>query len=160
MKSQPLTFGEMNFGTAELGDERRTRRLVKSAGLMRRRPGGSLPQKFRAPKDLLAFYRLMNRPEVTHETVLAAHRDVTLATLWQTESTVLVLHDATELDYTTHLSLPNLGQIGNGNHRGYIAQNSLAVNPETREVLGLCNQVLHRRAKVSSQTLACSFVVA
>jgi hypothetical protein len=64
------------------------------------------------------------------------------------DSTVLILHDATELDFTTHASLAELGQIGNGNHRGYITQNSLAVDPETREVLGLCNQVLHRRAKV------------
>lgn len=148
VKSQIESFGKLNFGSAELGDNRRTRRLVKSADLMRRRPGGSLPQKFRAPKDLRAFYRLMNCPEVTHEAVLAAHRDVALAKLSQIESTVLILHDATELDYTTHASLDNLGQIGNGNHRGYIAQNSLAVNPETREVLGLCNQVLHRRAKV------------
>jgi hypothetical protein len=52
------------------------------------------------------------------------------------------------LDFTTHASLSDLGQIGNGNQRGYIAQNSLAVNPETREALGLCNQVLHRRTKV------------
>lgn len=148
MKSQALTFGEVNFGNAELGDKRRTRRLVRSANLMRRRPGGSLPQKFRAPKDLRGFYRLMNCPEVTHEAVLSSHRASTLASLTQMDSTVLILHDATELDFTTHASLTDLGQIGNGNHRGYITQNSLAVDPETREVLGLCNQVLHRRAKV------------
>ncbi len=148
MKSQPLTFGEVNFGNAELGDKRRTRRLVQSADLMCRRPGGSLPQKFRAPKDLRAFYRLMNCPEVTHEAVLSSHRTSTLGDLTHVDSTVLILHDATELDFTTHASLTDLGQIGNGNHRGYITQNSLAVNPETREVLGLCNQVLHRRAKV------------
>ena len=148
VKTQALTFGEVNFGSAELGDKRRTRRLVKSADLMRRRPGGSLPQKFRAPKDLRAFYRLMNCPDVTHEAILDAHRETTLSRLPQLDSTVLILHDATELDFTTHTSLSDLGQIGNGSHRGYIAQNSLAVNPETREVLGLCNQVLHRRTKV------------
>jgi hypothetical protein len=148
VKSQPLTFGEVNFGNAELGDKRRTRRLIKSADLMRRRPGGSLPQKFRAPKDLRAFYRLMNCPEVTHEAILSSHRASTLASLRETDSTVLILHDATELDFTTHASLSGLGQIGNGNHCGYITQNSLAVDPETRQVLGLCNQVLHQRAKV------------
>ena len=120
VKSQPLTFGEVNFGNAELGDKRRTRRLVESADLMRRRPGGSLPQKFRAPKDLRAFYRLMNCSEVTHEAVLSAHRNAILANLAQIQSTVLILHDATELDFTTHASLPDLGQIGNGNQRGYL----------------------------------------
>jgi hypothetical protein len=92
-------------------------------------------------------YRLFSCPEVTHESVLAPHREATLEKAQQGE-TVLVLHDATELDYTKHRSLGNLGQIGNGSHRGYIVQNSLAVDPETREVVGLCNQVLHRRAKV------------
>ena len=61
---------------------------------------------------------------------------------------ILVLHDSTELDYTTHFALTGLGQIGNGNHRGYICHNSLAVDPKNREVLGLLNQVLHHRPKV------------
>ena len=61
---------------------------------------------------------------------------------------VLVLHDATELNYTAHRSLQQLGKIGSGHGRGYIAQNSLAVDPKTREAFGLCNQVLHRRAQV------------
>ncbi len=151
MKSQLKSFGEVNFGKTQLGDRRRTRRLVQTANLMCRRPGGTLPQKLRAPKDLRAFYRLMSRPEVTHEAVMGSHREATLDGIAQLESTVLVLHDATELDFTNHRSLSKLGQIGNGNHRGYICQNSLAVNAETREVLGLCNQVLHRRAKVSKQ---------
>lgn len=155
MKSQPQSFGEVNFGNAQLGDRRRTQRLAHTADLMCRRPGGTLPQKLHAPKDLRAFYRLMNCPAVTHESVLAPHREVTLKAIAQTESTVLVIHDATELDFTTHSSLSDLGQIGNGNQRGYIVQNSLAVNAETRQVLGLCNQVLHQRATVSKQeTLA------
>ena len=52
MKSQIRSFGEVNFGSAELGDLRRTRRLVRTANLMSRRPGGTLPQKLRSPKDL------------------------------------------------------------------------------------------------------------
>lgn len=39
----------------------------------------------------------------------------------------------------------------NGNHRGYIVQNSLAVDAETRNVLGLCNQVLHHRDQVAKK---------
>ena len=150
MSSQAKSFGEVHFGSAELGDKRRTDRLVRTADLMCRRPGGTLPQKLRTSKDLRAAYRLFNCAEVTHESVLAPHRDVTLNKVQQYE-TALVLHDATELDFTHHRSLGNLGQIGNGHHRGYIVQNSLAVDPETREVIGLCNQVLHRRAKVSKK---------
>jgi hypothetical protein len=145
----------MNFADAKLGDARRTRRLIRTADLMRRRPGGSLPQKLRNPRDLRAFYRLVKSDEVTHEAILAAHREVTFRTISAMQSAVLVLHDATELDFTTHRSLEDLGQIGNGQHRGYIVQNSLAVDPNTRQVLGLCNQVLHRRATVpDGETIA------
>ena len=55
MKAQTKSFGEANFESAELGDVRRTRRLVRTANLMSRRPGGSLPQKLRSPKDLRHF---------------------------------------------------------------------------------------------------------
>ena len=149
MKSQIKSFGERNFANAELGDARRTKRLIQTANLMWRRPGGSLPQKLRNPKDLRALYRLMKCDDVTHEAILAPHREATFKTISEMKSTVLVLHDATELDYTTHESLDDLGQIANGNLRGYIVQNSLAVDPKTRQVLGLCNQVLPRRATVT-----------
>ena len=148
MKLQANSFGEVNFGNTKLGDARRTQRLVQVANLMQRRPGGSLPQKIRSPKDLRAFYRLMNSDGVTHEVILQAHRKVVLANIEQMDSPVLVLHDATELNYTNHHSLEDLGQIGNGHHRGYIAQNSLAVDPNTREVIGLLGQVLHHRVRV------------
>jgi hypothetical protein len=59
------------------------------------------------------------------------------------------VHDATELDYTSLESLaPDLGQIGKGTHRGYICQNVIAVAPETGEVLGLLDQILHCRDEV------------
>lgn len=139
------TFGQRNFANADLGDARRTKRLIASVDSMCRHPGGSLPDKFRSPKDLKAFYRLCDCDEVTHEAVLSAHREVVLQ---QHLSDILVLHDSTELDYSTHLALADLGQIGNGNRRGYICHNSLAVDANSRDVLGLLNQVLHQRADV------------
>lgn len=148
------SFGEMNFGNAQLGDKRRTARLVYTTDLMVRRPGGTLPQKLHAPKDLRGAYRLFACDEVTHSAILTAHQEITHQKMLALQRSVLVLHDATELDYTSHRSLTGLGQIGNGNHRGYIAHNSLAVDPNTREAIGLCNQVLHRRAKVKKNETA------
>ena len=147
--TQARSFGEMNFSHAQLGDKRRTKRLVQLVDQMCQRPGGTLPQKFRNPADLQAFYRLMQKDDVTHEAILDAHRQSTFAQIEQRDTPVLVLHDSTEFDFTTHKSLVRLGQIGGGTRRGYITHNSLAVDPQTREVIGLCNQVLHRRAKVS-----------
>lgn len=145
------SFGEMNFGSAELGDKRRTARLVRTADLMCRRPGGTLPQKLHAPKDLRGAYRLFACDEVNHKSILAPHQQVTHQKMLELNRPVLVLHDATELDYTAHRSLTGLGQIGNGKNRGYIVQNSLAVDPETREAIGLCNQVLHHRVKAKKK---------
>lgn len=144
------SFGEVNFGNAKLGDKRRTKRLVSLVDQVVLRPGGTLPQKFRSPSDLQAFYRMMDKDDVNHEAILKSHREATLDAIKRTGKTVLVLHDATKLEYTTLQSIDSLGPIGSGTfRRGYITQNSLAVEPETREVLGLCNQVLHSRAKVA-----------
>jgi hypothetical protein len=142
------SFGDIHFGHAELGDLRRTKRLVHSANIMAKHPGGALTEKFKCTKDLIAFYRFCNCPDVTHEAILRAHREATFAQIAQHDAPVLVIHDGTEFDFTTHTSLEKLGQIGNGNRRGYIVQNSLAVNSENREAIGLCNQILHRRANV------------
>lgn len=146
---QTQSFGEMHLGHAQLGDQRRTKRLVKLVDQMCQRPGGTLPQKLRSPADLQAFYRLMRCDDVTHEAILDAHRQTVLKQIDERQTPVLVIHDSTEFDFTTHKSLDRLGPIGSGSRRGYIAHNSLAVDPQTREVIGLCNQVLHRRAKVS-----------
>jgi len=145
------SFGWRNFGRVNLGDRRRTRRLVQLADAMHRHPGGTLPDKLNHPPDLRAFYRLVDRPEVTHEVLLRSHADETrrrIAAL-PPGSVVLRLHDATELDYTSKTTLrDSLGQIGQGTHRGYICHNSLAIRADTGETLGLTSQILHHRADI------------
>jgi len=150
------TLGEAVFGCAELGDRRRTARLVRTFDQLRRHPGSTLPNKLASPPDLKALYRLMDRPEVTHEAVMTPLRTYTLKNIAALEGPVLLIHDATELDYTDHPSLAgDLGQIGSGLGRGYICQNVLAVDPQTRSVLGLMDQILHCRDEVpEKETLA------
>src|ERR1700710_3150542 len=92
------TFGPLNFAAAKLGHIDRTKRLVKSAGLILQHPGGTLPQKFRDPADLDGFYRLANRKEVTHQAVIKPHCQRTLELMRQAEGPVLTIHDTTELD--------------------------------------------------------------
>jgi hypothetical protein len=45
------SFGQRNFGNLELGDARRTARLVETVDLMCRHPGGTLPDKLNRPAD-------------------------------------------------------------------------------------------------------------
>ena len=149
METGHVSFGMRNFGGLDLGDQRRTARLVETVDGMCRHPGGTLPDKLNQPAALRAFYRLMHRPEVTHEVLIRRHAEATRAQMATLHTTVLILHDATELDYTPKTSLlEQLGQIGDGSHRGYICHNSLAVRADTGAVLGLTSQFLHHRADV------------
>lgn len=146
----PLTdFGERHFGQATLGDERRRKRLVILANQVAAHPEGSLPHKLGNPAAYQAMFRLCKCPEVTHAAVLETHCQATLARMRECLETVLVLHDTTELDFTSRNSLrKELGQIGDGGGRGYECHNSLAVTARSGELLGLVNQILHHRAKV------------
>src|SRR5262249_39020221 len=100
--------------------------------------------KFHEPAALDAFYRLANRPEVTHQAVLEPHRRRTLRLIGAATDPILLIHDTTELDYTSITSLEGLGQIGNGHGRGYECHNTLAVHAPTRAVIRLAGQILHR----------------
>jgi hypothetical protein len=142
------SFGERHFGAALLGHQRRTQCLVRIANQIYRHPGGTLPAKLHEPKDYKAMDRLMNRPETTHAAVLEPHRQHTRQRLVQSNSTVLILHDTTELDYSGLQSIRDLGPIGGGLNRGFLCHNSLAFDPQRHEVLGLANQILHRRRHV------------
>lgn len=153
------SFGRVNFGGLDLGDARRTERLATLADEMVKHPGGTLPDKLPDPADLRAFYKLMRCPTVSHASVMAGHAAATrekMVACSQAGGVVLILHDATELDYSTLKSLEgHLGQIGQGTNAGYICQNSLAVQAEPQRVLGLASQILHHRANVpKDETIA------
>lgn len=148
MAEPEVTFGEIHFGKCSLGDKRRTRRLVAIADSLVKNPSGSLPSKLNGQGELDGLYHLMKQKSVTHASVLAAHFEGTRETLACSEEYVVIAHDTTELDFTSHESLTDLGQIGKGNCRGYLCHNSLAVLPQTRQVIGLANQILWKRRRV------------
>lgn len=148
MESVVKSFGDMHFETVNLGDQRRNRRLPLLVDALVQHPGGTLPEKLPRPADLEAFYRLCAADEVTHEAVLASHRQLVLQKLQDTRKYLLVVQDATELDYSSHHSLSRVGQIGNGRGHGYVVQNALAIDPQQGVVLGLANQILHVRVNV------------
>ncbi len=142
------SLGEAIFGKAELGDSWRTARLVKTFDQLCRHPGGSLPSKMAQPQDLKGLYRLMRCEEVTHAAIIEPLRNYTLQNIARQNGYILLIHDATELDYTTHRKLADkLGQIGKGLSRGYICHHVLAVQAKTRAILGLADQILHHRVE-------------
>jgi hypothetical protein len=136
-------WAERNFGGAELGDRRRTRRLVESASKIAEHPEKSFTQVFDW-NELRGFYNLCDRDEASHAAVMQPHWENTRRAMGQ-ESLVLIVHDTTELDFSSHRKLTGVGQIGNENGRGFLQHNSLALLPQPRQVLGLAYQQLKVR---------------
>lgn len=146
-ETSAASFAQEHFGTANLGHQKRNAALVRTANRIFRHPGGTLPQKMGDPTAYKSMDALMNRPEVTHASVLAAHQQRTREKMAAHAGPLLIVHDSSTLDYSGLKSI-DLGPVGDGNGRGYLCHNSLVVDPQNREVLGLANQILHRREPV------------
>jgi hypothetical protein len=59
-------WAEREFGAAQLGDARRTRRLVQIAARLLRRPGGMLPEQLRTRRALKAADRFFGTRALHH----------------------------------------------------------------------------------------------
>lgn len=140
---EPRIWAEQNFGNAELGDRRRTRRLVESAAQIAAHPEKSFTQIFDW-NDLRGFYRLCDQEEATLPAVMEPHWELTRQAMRQ-QPLVLIVHDTSELDFSSHPQLRGMGQIGNENGKGFLQHNSLAIVPQPRQVLGLAYQQLKVR---------------
>ncbi len=137
------------FPDLDLGDARRNRRFRIVAQTIADNPGASLPQLFPNPTDYNACLRLFDAPQCSHRTILDAHASSVLDTIESHPGVVLLIHDGTVLDFSGHTTLEDdLGPIGNGGGRGWLAHQSIAVNPQDRAVFGLVSQILHVRDTV------------
>jgi hypothetical protein len=77
--------------------------------------------------------------------MLQCHRDQTHQAMCAADGVVLLISDTTEVDFTGLESAEGLGPIGNGGGRGLLCHNVLAVDYARHEVLGLANQITHKR---------------
>jgi len=143
-------FAEDHFAGAELGDQRRSKRLVTLAEQLLRRPHGTLPEKIPDPYQLDAAYRFFRAAAAPPDAIQAPHRQRTRLQLEQTDEVVLIAHDGTELNFTG-LDVPELGVLAGPKSRGFLAHNSLALTASGR-ILGLLHQILFTPRKASRKT--------
>lgn len=145
MSFAPDRWAKEQFGSAELGDKRRTDRAVQVATRMACNPAASIPRQAGSFHDAKATYRMFDCDDVTFEGLIEPH----MASVRQragASSTVLMVQDTTHLDFTKHPAAEELGPIGNGRGRGFIMHSTLAIDPEgSGEVLGLAAQQLFCR---------------
>jgi hypothetical protein len=137
------TWAVTEFAEAELGDLRRTQRLVELATVLAQRPGVSLPEACGDRATLKAAYRFFDNAAIDPQNLLDSHVDATLPRL-AAVPLVLAVQDTTELDWTAHPATTGLGPLGHSAHRGLLVHTTLAFTPE-RVPLGVLAQQVWAR---------------
>lgn len=135
-------WAEQQFGTCELGDKRRTKRLVKLASHVAAKPDAATPKQTENWADCKAAYRLVNQEKVTFDAVIAPHCLLTRAV---EPGTWLVINDTTEVNFGCDRELFGVGRVGSNQGRGFFLHTAMIVGAESEEVVGLAAQELYLR---------------
>src|SRR5919108_21500 len=96
------------FADAELGDARRTQRVIALATVLAQRPGASLPEACGDDAMLKAAYRFFDNAAIEPQDLLDSHIGATFPRV-ATVPLVLAVQDTTELDWTAHPATSGLG---------------------------------------------------
>jgi hypothetical protein len=123
-----VDWADDEFGCAELGDARLTKRLVALAAQMGSRPHCSFPLAL-SPAELKAAYRFFDNPAVDTDGMLAGHISQTVRRM-ETLPVVLAVQDTTEFNLNHLPATEGLGYCGNKFTRGFMLHSTLAVSPE------------------------------
>lgn len=117
------------FTNAELGDHRRSRRLVRIATALAKNPASSLAAASGGWAELHATYRLLNCPDVTHQALLAPHQQA-VANRCSAHRCVVVAQDTTEFDFTHMRELAGMGPLNDECRKGFYMHSLHAVSEE------------------------------
>jgi hypothetical protein len=131
------------FADAELGDGRRTQRLVHLAHALAQRPGAALPEACGNAAMLKAAYRFFTNDNIVPEDILQSHLEATYRRL-TTVPVVLAVQDTTEANWTSLHATTGLGPLGHSACRGLLVHTTVAFTPE-RVPLGLVAQQVWAR---------------
>lgn len=113
------------FAAAQLGDARRTKRLVEVARATEDMPDAGFPQMVESDGELEAIYRLLGNEDVRPDAVLAPHIASTMARAKQFPL-CLIVHDTTAFEFSGNREGLGLMQ---GKRQGFYAHFALAVLP-------------------------------
>jgi len=137
-------WAQLNFGSCDLGDKRRTKRLMQVAQQFANNPSASFPDQNELWKDLKAAYRLFDCDQVTFEAIARPHWQSTRS---QAQGRCLVIGDTTEFDFGKNRQIEDIGETGNGSGQGFLLHNALMVRAETEELIGVAGQTIYYRRK-------------
>lgn len=116
------------FGAADLGDARRTARLVMLARQLARSPHCSFPQSL-SQAQLKAAYRFFDNDGVDTGGILSSHIGQTLGRM-RDLPVVLAVQDSTEYNLTHLPATQGVGYCSHKHVRGFFMHSMLALTPE------------------------------
>jgi hypothetical protein len=96
---------------AELGDVRRTKRLVELAHVLAQHPTAALPEACGDGAMLTAAYRCFDNDAIEPQDVLLSHIEATYGRLSK-GPLVLAVQETTAVDWTAHPATTGLGPLG------------------------------------------------
>ncbi len=130
-------WAENEFGEADLGDQRRVKRLRTIARDFYARPQANIPQACGSRAKTKATYRFFDEDKHSMDKILASHYQSTITRVAQ-EKVVLAVQDTTSLNYSTHPATENLGPIATQKDGviGLLVHDTMVFN-EDRTPLGL-----------------------
>ena len=131
------------LATANLGDVRLNKRLIRLVTDKLAQPTASIPQASGDWAATKAAYRFFASHQVHADAIRAPHRDATVQRVRQ-HPTILVLQDTTELNYTTHPNTTGLGHLDNTHCQGLKVHSGLAATVDGVP-LGLLHQAVWAR---------------
>lgn len=153
--SDSKEWAALLFGRAQLGDPRRTNRLVKLAGDMAHNARSSVCSSSEDPASIEGAYRFIRNDKITPEAIAEAGYRYTDELVRQ-RPLVLALQDTTGLSYR-HSVCDELGAVNSSNEarnsskgRTYYAHSTLMLDAQHEQVLGLAYQ--HYWFRESKQT--------
>lgn len=133
-----------NFGACELGDARRTKRLVKIAGNMLAGPEKSLPRQNVEWADVKAAYRFFANENNTFQRIAQPHWEQTRQTK---PGRYLLISDTTDVDQYSHQATSGLGMLGDGRGRGMQLHNCLVYDCNEGQIRGAAGALIYYRKR-------------
>jgi IS4 transposase len=121
-------WAEEELGAAELGDARRSRRLVRLVERLAEQPSVSIPAACSGAAETKAAYRLLSHEAVGWSDILAPHLASSLRRM-SAEPVVLCLQDTTELDFNAQ-AIDGLGPLSYEAQRGMYLHATYAVSAQ------------------------------
>src|SRR6476619_2450744 len=123
--SHHQSWAAHELATADFGDARLSKRLVRIVADKLAKPTASIPQASGSWPATKATYRFLDSEQVAADSIRAAHLDATCSRI-QHHQTVLVLQDTTELLYTSHPHTTGMGDLDHAGSKGLKVHSALA----------------------------------